>query len=325
MTDEAATIPSRYRQDTGKSLLGRLNLPIFMTENQKQRRERGRRENKRVRRSDAVLFSPGNSGRTWLRVMLTRLIEVHYGLTDLPIINYNNGHKLDSRVLKLAVTHNRWLPYYRIPRLGRECEPYYGSRVLLLVRNPLDTCISQYYQWLHRSNDKNVHLKGWPDRSSELSLQEFLNDERTGILRLCQELNIWVQEMPKFAASHIVRYEDLKTHTEQELGGIARFLCIDADPKATSDAVEFARFENMQKRESEQSADTKARHNYRMSVSNNNGLKARKGLIAGYSRYLSEAESERYQTMITNSLDHTLGYSNLPKIRPTSFPGRASN
>jgi hypothetical protein len=316
MENEAARVPSRYRRESKKSLFERLNISLFLSDFEKERKERGAREFRRVRKSDAVLFSPGNSGRTWLRVMLTRLIEIHYGLAGLPPINFNNLNKIDDRVLKLMVTHNRWLPYYKTPRKGRECKPYYGSRVVMLVRNPLDTCISQYFQWKHRSSDKNIHLKEWPDRTSSLTLEEFLHDDRTGVLRLCQELNIWGKESCKFKHSHMVRYEDLRRSPEQELGRIAQFVGIDASKEALTAAVEYARFENMQNREAGQSHSSEDRHNYRVSVGANNGLKARQGLIAGYAKYLGADKCRQYENMISQNLDGCFGYANLPEISP---------
>ena len=177
--------------------------------------------------------------------------------------------------------------------------------------------------WITLIEDSDLRariFKYYRTSANDLTLQEFLEDERTGILRLCQELNIWMQEMPKFRRSHLVRYEDLKNSTEHELSQIARFLDLCVTEKSISDAVEFARFENMQKRESEQSARTQERHDQRVSVSENNGLKARKGVVAGYTRHLSAIESERYQTMIANNLDHALGYARLPEINAMKFP-----
>lgn len=320
MTNEAEQIPSRYRPLRRPPLVSKLGIRLFMNDEDKLRRERGMREFSRVRKSDAVLFSPGNSGRTWLRVMLTHLLEAEYGVADLPTISYNNAHKVDSRILKLTVTHNRWLPYYKLPRPGRECAAYYDSRVLALVRNPLDTCISQYYQWRHRSNDKNVQLKGWPSRDDDLSLQAFLADERTGILRLCQELNIWLRELPKFRHGEFIRYEDLRADPAGGLSMVARFLQIPYSPGSICKAVEFAEFSNMQKREANKNSDSPERHNYRVSIEDNNGLKARQGTIAGYRKTLDEDESASYEDIIRRNLDAAFGYNQLPSICDATLP-----
>jgi hypothetical protein len=282
----------------------------------RERKQRGAREYKKVRKSDAVLFSPGNSGRTWLRVMLTRVIELHYGLQDAPLIDFNNLHKLNARVPKIAVTHNRWLPYYNKARPQRECRPYYRSKVVMLVRNPLDTCVSQYFQWLHRSKDKNVTLKGWPARDSGLSLLEFMRHRDTGVVRLCQELNMWLRESTKFQRAHLVRYEDLRRSTLEELANIVHFIEIEASPETLAAAIEFGSFENMRQREQAGRCPTTNDQPVKPATREGDAFKARRGKIGGYLKYLDPEQCKYYEDVVTSHLSATFGYSNLPDILP---------
>ena len=282
----------------------------------RERRRRGARELGRLKRSDVVLFSPGNSGRTWLRVMLTRVIEQTYDLSSPPLVSFDNLRKLDHRIPAIAVTHNRWLPYFRRPRRGRECAPYYSQRVLMLVRNPIDTCVSQYFQWKHRSKDTNVALKGWPPRSSDLSLQDFLAQPRTGVEQLCAELATWLRESHKFQAVSILRYEDMLVDPATSLRQAVEFLSLPVSDEVLSDAVDYGSFGKMKQREMDRVGAERPDGVPAMAATTADGHKTRAGKIGGYQQYLSAAECEYYAGVVAANLPPAFGYSQLPEIHP---------
>jgi hypothetical protein len=286
----------------------------------KERRRRGAGELSRLNRSDFVLFSPGNSGRTWLRVMITRAIELYYGLEIGPAIRFDNRHKLDPRVPKIAVTHNRWLPYYKKARDLAECKQYYHSTVLILVRNPLDTCVSQYFQWLHRSKEDNIRLKGWPARDSGLSLQDFLNHPDTGVERLCRELNMWLRESEKINSALVVRYEDIRQSPAVVLKKIISFFGISTSTKMIEEAVEFSSFENMRQREAISKQAPSADKKKEIESEAADAFKSRRGKISGYSNYLSSQECAYFEQVIKSNLASAFGYSELPDVLPMTYP-----
>lgn len=302
------------------NILSRLKMK-YLTH--RERRSRGAGELSRIKRSDLVLYSPGNSGRTWLRAMITRAVELHFQLNIGPAIRFDNRHKLDSRVPKIAVTHNRWLPYYKKPQEQRECREYYQSKVLILVRNPLDTCVSQYFQWLYRSKDENIRLKGWPPRNSGLSLQDFLEHPDTGVERLCRELNIWLRESQKIRDAMFVRYEDMRKDPENELAQVMSFLGIPVPAQIIKDAVDFSSFENMRKRESAGRLPEHAAKSAKIPEAAD-AFKSRRGKISGYSKYLSSQECAHFIQLVRSRLCSDFGYSNLPEIGPAKSLGTAS-
>ena len=57
-----------------------------------ERRLRGREQWSKLRRADLVVVSFGKSGRTWLRVMLSRLYGVKHGLSPKILIGFDNMH-----------------------------------------------------------------------------------------------------------------------------------------------------------------------------------------------------------------------------------------
>ena len=280
----------------------------------RERRRRGAKELGRLQRSDAVLFSPGNSGRTWLRVMLTRVIERCYGLSAPPLLSFDNLKKLDQRIPAIAVTHNRWLPYYKRPRRGRECAPYYPYRVLMLVRNPLDTCVSQYFQWQHRSKDANVLLKGWPSRTTGLSLHEFLRHPEMGVERLCSELDTWLRECDKFEGACILRYEDMLEDPGACLGKVASFLALPATEEILVEAVKYGSFDRMKQREiRDVVVDSGAAAVASGGLADSH--KARVGKVCGYVDYLTPEECSYYAGLVAATLSPRLGYADLPGIQ----------
>ena len=250
--------------------------------------------------------------------MLTRVIEQHYKLDPCPLVNFDNLHKRDPAIPIIAITHNRWVPFLKKPKQNQECSPYYRSTVLVLVRNPLDTCVSQYFQWKHRSKDQNIRLKGWPPRSSDLSLSEFLQHPETGVEHLCTELNIWLRESRKFKDVLFVRYEDMLGDTLGALGQIVQFMGVPAAESVLEDSVEYGSFLNMKKRETGGMAPSCDKGQLPVHDKGGETHKARTGKIGGYSDYLTTQECEFFEKLIATQLSGHFGYTNLPKIQEMS-------
>lgn len=71
-----------------------------------ERRWRGYQESRSLRRSQAVVVSFGSSGRTWLRVLLSRAFALEHDLRTDAIIDLDNLHRFcgDIPVLFLRTT-----------------------------------------------------------------------------------------------------------------------------------------------------------------------------------------------------------------------------
>src|SRR5699024_1271177 len=66
-----------------------------------ERRIRGRFEWQKLRACDVIIVSFGKSGRTWLRVMMSRLYQKRYGLPERMLLQYDNMHRRNSAVPKI--------------------------------------------------------------------------------------------------------------------------------------------------------------------------------------------------------------------------------
>ena len=57
-------------------------------------------------------MSFGKSGRTWLRVMLSRFYQVKHGLGERHLIGFDNLHKKNPAIPKLFFTHDNYIKDY---------------------------------------------------------------------------------------------------------------------------------------------------------------------------------------------------------------------
>ena len=113
------------------------------------RRLRGREEFVMVRDADWLLLSWGKSGRTWLRVMLSRFYEQHFNLPKHEMLGFDNLHNANSGIPKIFFTHGNYLRDYTGRGYDSKVD-FRGKKIVLLVRDPRDVAVSQYFQWNFR-------------------------------------------------------------------------------------------------------------------------------------------------------------------------------
>ena len=124
-----------------------------------ERRLRGWLEQQRLDRADYAVVSFGKSGRTWLRVMISRIYQRRHGLSD-ELIEYSNYHRANPALPRVLFTHDNYLRDYTGHGGGKAA--FTKKPVLLLVRHPADITMSQYFQWKHRMRPHKVLLNQYP-------------------------------------------------------------------------------------------------------------------------------------------------------------------
>ena len=97
---------------------------------------RGREEFYKLDAADLVFVSFGKSGRTWVRVLLSRYFALRFGLESHQLMGFDNFHQSDSRIPRILFTHDNFLADYTGNRETKA--DYYGKKVVLLVRSPQD-------------------------------------------------------------------------------------------------------------------------------------------------------------------------------------------
>jgi hypothetical protein len=259
---------------------------------------------KRVKRyvrkeADVVFVSFAKSGRTWVRVMLSRLYHLRYNLPESTLIEFDNLHRLDARVPRILFTHDGD-SMKRPDQLQGDKSKYAGKKVVLLTRNPIDVGVSRHFHVRNRAKEARRKEQG------KLPLDEFLWNPVGGIPTIVAFLNDWDRARKDIPQLINLRYEDFRAKPEETLGRLAEFLEIGSTAEEIADAVAFASMENLRKRE-EQNFFDNSRLGQR-EAGNEDSFKVRKGKVGGYRDYLSPEQATKVEQYVASQLAAGLGY-----------------
>ena len=271
---------------------------------------RGREEYQRLQSADWVLMSWGKSGRTWLRVMLSRVFQLRGGLSEDTLLDFDNFRKLDSSLPAVFFTHNNYLKDYT----GNfESKAHFqGKKIVLLVRDPLDVAVSQYFQWKYRMRPNKKFINDYPPHGAKISIWDFVLDEKAGVPRIVDYFNGWAQAIPLLQDVLIVRYEDMRSDPEQALKEILDFTGMPTSPEEISAAVEFARYDNMKKMEQTKFFRSSGARVKPGDRDNPESFKVRKGKVGGYRDHFTDEQCAHLEQLAAG-LDPIFGYRSQSK------------
>jgi hypothetical protein len=264
---------------------------------------RGREEFRRLQRADWVLVSWGKSGRTWLRVMLSRAYQLRAGLEEDQLLDFDNFRKLDPSLPAVFFTHNNYLRDYTGNQQSKA--HFQGKRVVLLVRDPLDVAVSQYFQWRFRMRTNKKFINDYPADGTEL--WDFVIGDKAGVPRIVEFFNGWVEAMPDLRDVLVVRYEDMRADPEKVLAQILDFTGTPCTEEQVATAVEFARYDNMKKMEQSTFFKGSGARVRPGDKDNPQSFKVRKGKVGGYRDYFSDEQCAHLERLAAD-MDPTLGY-----------------
>jgi hypothetical protein len=283
-----------------------------------ERRVRGWFDQQRLTRADYAVVSFGKSGRTWVRVMMSRLYQLVYELRYEELLEFGNYHRRDRRIPRVLFTHDNYLRDYTLD--GSSKRAYLGKRVVLLARHPADVTMSQYFQWKHRMRPHKVELNQYPRVSSGLDPYRFMMGP-SGLPKVVAFLNEWAEALPTLEKSLVLRYEDLRTDTPRELRRLAQFLDLSPGDEIVQATVEYAAFENMKQREAEASSDSDRLR--AKDVSNPDSFKTRRGKVGGWSDYFDDEQCETIDRVVEATLHPSYGYRASAPVAGVSTGGAA--
>lgn len=269
-----------------------------------ERRLRGWLDAQRLKRADYVVVSFGKSGRTWVRVMLSRLYQLQHGLQEGTLLEFDNYHRLATAVPRILFTHDNYLRDYTGD--GGSKRAYRETPVILLVRHPADVAVSQYFQWKHRMRPHKVALNDYPPVGSDVSPYQFLRGP-SGVPRVVTFMNEWARGMDEVRRAMVLRYEDLRADTPTELSRLARFLGAEPTVDHITEAVEYASVENMKRREA--MAGSASHRLQAADPGNPDSYKTRRAKVGGYRDYLEPREVMTIDALVEDQLDRRFGYS----------------
>jgi hypothetical protein len=297
-----------------------VGLLFFLPEERRIRVERwlrGREETRRLARADVAVVSFGKSGRTWLRVMMSRYYQLLFGIPERVLLGFDNYHRRHRAIPRIFFTHDNYIRDYTGEHESKA--PFYGKKVVLLVRNPKDVAVSQYFQWKHRMRPAKKRLNRYPPHGAEVSPFEFVMDPDCGLPAIIAYLNLWAREAPRLENLLVLRYEDMRSDPEDALRRVMEFVNERVvDPDVVERAVAYASVENMRKLE-ERSVFWLAGSRMRPGQKGDpDSYKVRRAKVGGYRDYFSDAEIAQIDELVAKDLSPVFGYERIPE--PVAHP-----
>ncbi len=122
-------------------------------------------------------------------------------------------------------------------------------------------------------------------------------------------MNSWAEELVNTRAHEIVKYENMRADPVNELARVARFLEIPASAAQITEAVDYASYENMKKKEAEQSFRTSGARLNPGDKSIPDSYKVRRAKVGGYRDYFEDAQIKVIDEIVTENLDSAYGYN----------------
>ena len=268
---------------------------------------RGFEEQKKLEASDVVVASFGKSGRTWVRVMLWRYLARKNGYGGDSISGFDEFRDRRPGVPVLFFTHDNYLKDY----LGHDdkARVYGGLPVVLLVRDPRDTAVSQFFQWKHRMVPRKKVINDYP-LPDDTNVHDFIAGAQAGLPKIIGFMNDWAEAAPKMRKLLVVRYEDLRENTTAELRGILEFFGQHPTDADLEDAVNFASIDNMRRMEVENAKKAGAQRSMKPgNVDDPLSFKVRRGKVGGWLDYVTDEQAEALDRLVRDTLDPVYGYS----------------
>jgi hypothetical protein len=260
------------------------------------------------RRTDVYLISYPKCGRTWLRLMLGRVIVWHFSLPENEDALFMRWSRRPHAHVPLVTVVHEDRPMLKAPQeLQTSKRKFRNKKVIFLARDPRDVIVSSYFEMNKRGNlfGENPYEDRKPVFDG--SLVDFIDRREGGFDTIICYYNIWAQNRDVPEGFLLVRYEDMKENTFRELRRAVNFLGLsEIDDELLKQAVEYASFKNMRKMEAA-GAFTSGMLTPG-NRSDQESYKTRRGKIGGHQDYLSSEESARLLDKIRTELSDFYGY-----------------
>jgi hypothetical protein len=263
-------------------------------------------EMEKLRDSAIVVVSFPKSGRTWMRALLSYLLQDALGLQTDKLLGNRNYNKLDARAPVVFFTHDN---YPRRVYGDARLNALYGARkVVLLVRDPRDVEVSTFFHVSHRLDPVKKKVYELEASGREEDCYDFLMERFAGERNALSFLNQWAGIAAAQGNVVVVRYEDLKADTEGELRRVCDFIGFEAGDASLRAAAERASFSSMKSGEREGSFSHQDSRFGNRGRDSDDAFKVRRGKVGGYRDYMTPDQAEEIDAMIDNTLARGFGY-----------------
>lgn len=269
-----------------------------------ERKLRGREDYARLRDADCVIVSFGKSGRTWLRVMLSRFFQIRFNLPQSMLLVFDNFHRRNPDIPRIFFTHDNYLKDFTGQSDSKSA--YEDKKVVLLVRDPADVAVSQYYQWQFRMTPRKKRINNYP--IEQISLFDFVMSPTSGLPKVIDFMNGWSRDAGRIKDLLVVRYEDMRSNTEDTLRRIIDFIGVPATTEQVKQAVAYASVENMRALEQKRVFWLSGTRMKAADSNNPNSFKVRKAKVGGYRDEFTPAQLREIDALVEKQLIPTFGY-----------------
>lgn len=271
-----------------------------------RRRARGREDALNLRQTDFVFVSYGKSGRTWLRVLLSRFFQIRFDLPEDCLLSFDNLHGMNRAIPKVLFTHDNYIRDYT--GAGAHKTAFYDKPTVLLVRHPGDVAVSQYFQWRYRMLPYKKELNAYPPHGSDISIFDFVMHQEAGLQRVVQFMNEWAEELPKVRNRLVVRYEDMRADCRGEFRRILTWMGQNPTQAEVDQSVEFASFDNLKEMEARRAFKSAGKRMAPGDKSDPDSYKVRRAKVGGYRDYFNDDEVRQIDAYIHVNLGPLFGY-----------------
>ena len=153
------------------------------------------RRRSRLARADVAVVSFGKSGRTWLRVMISRYYQLLLLGSRKACCSASRTTTAAIRdIPKIFFTHDNYIKDYT-GDFDDEALPSTARRSCCSSAIPKDIAVSQYFQWQHRMRPAEEEAESSTRPTAPtISAYDFVMDENVGLPGIIDYLNLWSRE-----------------------------------------------------------------------------------------------------------------------------------
>jgi hypothetical protein len=267
---------------------------------------RGREEHRKLQLADYVLMSWGKSGRTWLRVMLSRFYQIAYGIPEGRMLEFDNLKRANWAIPSVFFTHGNYLRNYTGNWTDKR--EFYGKKIVMLVRDPRDIAVSQYFQWKYRMRPVKKMLNDYPTHGADVPIFDFVMHPAVGLPEIIAFLEMWQRELPRVAGSLVVRYEDMRADPESALRAVLAFLGTPGSDEHIRDAVAYAAYDNMKQLEQKLLFWLSGLRLRPGDRANPQSYKVRRAKVGGWRDYFDESQTAAIDALLAACRSPPFGY-----------------
>jgi len=249
---------------------------------------------------DVFLAAYPRSGSTWLRFLMFEILTCNSA--GFPNVNRS-----------IPDVGGQWKALPLLPgeaRLIKTHEPYRKEyhRAIYLVRDARDVVISEHYY--HKA-------MGWTTLEFGDYLLSFLRGEVNGYGAWHDHVEAWLRSpLAENGNLLVIRFEDMRRNTEENLGRVLDFLRVEADPQVVQEAIANNSVRRMRDKEDSSPQIPKISRN---PSTREDGRFIRRGSVGGWRERLTAAQTHssrstqgtRYGAWDIRSRTHSPGRRNL--------------